>query len=197
MYVKYSSRILRSFSVNDADVAIAELGTHLKRRFDDVYSLDPRRFEELVCNVFRSDGYDAVLTQQSRDRGVDIIVFDKDGTKILVQCKRNAKTNKVGFEVVQRLVGACVTWDARKATIITTSSFTAPARAEAELAEKHGKIELDLVSASRLLAMLNVYNKDLPPLERLSDKARARIVLQHRNPEPFLSLRETFKQWML
>jgi len=64
------------------------------------------------------------ITQASRDRGVDAVVFDPDpirGGKIILQAKRY--TNTVGSDAVRDLYGTVVKEGANKGILITTSDF--------------------------------------------------------------------------
>lgn len=96
-----------------------------------LFSLHPRRFEELVASIFKSNGFDVELTPESRDGGVDIFAVRKDGMSggllHLIECKRYEPSNKVGIGVVQRLLGVVDHHRATKGLVITTSSFSADA----------------------------------------------------------------------
>lgn len=68
-------RELKSFDVSDPNIALDELATHLKRKFTDIHTITPRRFEGLVAEIFRSLGWQTRLTKQSADGGVDIYLL--------------------------------------------------------------------------------------------------------------------------
>ena len=108
------------------------LAEHPKR----LYSLNPRKFEELVEAIFRDFGYDVVLTPRSRDGGLDIRAIRKDsvGTLLyLIECKRYAETRPVGVEIVRSLYGVTANEHASCGLIVTTSHFTRGAK---EFADK-------------------------------------------------------------
>lgn len=89
--------------------------------------IDPRKFEEVICELFKRDGCDVLLTNTTRDHGADIIVIARISgfpIKMAVQCKRYNDQNHVGVSVVRDVVGACPKFSANKGLIITTSSFT-------------------------------------------------------------------------
>ena len=96
-----------------------------------LFSLHPRRFEELVASIFRTNGFDVELTPESRDGGVDIFAVRKDdlsgGMLHVIECKRYEPTNKVGIGIVQRLLGVVDHHRATKGLVITTSSFSSDA----------------------------------------------------------------------
>ena len=91
-------------------------------------AMDWEDFEHLIRELFEAEfaERDAVvkITQASRDRGVDAVVFDPDpirGGKIILQAKRY--TNTVGADAVRDLYGTVVKEGANKGILITTSDF--------------------------------------------------------------------------
>lgn len=70
------------------------------------------------------------LTARSIDGGKDIIAISKELTplKILIECKRYAPHNKVGISIVQRLHGVVSSEKVSKGIVVTSSSFTQPAK---------------------------------------------------------------------
>jgi hypothetical protein len=97
-----------------------------------MYELQPRKFEELVAELFRDMGYDVVLTPASGDGGRDIKAFRKDacGTLLtLIECKRFSRKYPVGVALVRSLYGVLERERASHALVATTSRFTKGARA--------------------------------------------------------------------
>lgn len=113
-------------------VASAAIAERLKNNPDDMYRLESRDFERLILEILHDRGHEAHLTPATRDGGKDILAyFDSDicGKLLcLVETKRYARHRKVGFDVVQRLYGAFASQGANCAMLVTTSSFTEPAR---------------------------------------------------------------------
>lgn len=104
-----------------------ELLRLLARNPDLLFSLHPRKFEEVVAEIFFRNGFEVELTKSTRDGGKDIIaVFNKMNisTKYIIECKRYAKKNKVSLGLVQRLLGVKISTSANKAILATTSTFT-------------------------------------------------------------------------
>jgi hypothetical protein len=104
-----------------------ELIRYLARHPELLHSLDPRKFEELVADIFRVKGFDIELTPRTRDGGKDIYAAHQDsfGTSLyLIECKRYASTQKVGVEVVRGLYGVTQSERATMGIIATTSTFT-------------------------------------------------------------------------
>lgn len=120
-----------------ADVAEinAELVRYLALHPEEMYELNPRRFEQLVAELFRDKGYDIELGRGTKDGGVDIRAFLRNdiGTLLtLIQCKRFGPQNKVNVDVVRGLYGVVNRENASSGIIVTTSTFTRDARSEQE-----------------------------------------------------------------
>ncbi len=157
---------LRELAVNDSAVAFDELGAHLARRFNDTYLLTPRRFEEVVADVYRQSGYFARLTQQTRDGGYDVMLMEhSSGTQTIVECKRYARTCRVSVGTVRELLGVQLALAVPRAAVVTSGYFTEPALQIAkQVNEGNSAYSLELVDADRLIDALGVYNTRLPPL---------------------------------
>lgn len=97
---------------------------------DELRSMKPRAFEELVAELLQRDGAEVQLTPQTRDGGRDILAtYDTPVGKhlCLVECKRHAKNNPVDVSIVRELYGILAIERATAAMIATTSYFTADA----------------------------------------------------------------------
>ncbi len=165
---------LRAFPISDHRITFAELGTHLRRSYADVFSISPRRFEELIEDVFKQHGYRTRLTAASRDDGVDIYFLDLDGEpKAIVEVKRYAQNRKVGLGLVDRLIGVQLRKGVSKAIMVTSSTFTTPAQSASVAVTSQGQYALDLIDAQGVLQLLGVYNAALPPLSVVLGKWNA------------------------
>ena len=102
----------------------------------DIDSLSGLDFERLVEMYYRDKGYPVKRIGGSGDHGVDIIVQEKDGAWVAVQCKRQMKN--VGNAVVLKLDSGRRAHQCHVGRIITTAYFTR----EAEDAAKRLRIEL-------------------------------------------------------
>lgn len=108
-----------------------ELICYLADNPEKMRKMKPRKFEELVADMFRNQGYDVTLTQQSHDGGIDIIAVQRDdiGTIMnIIECKRYAEDKKVGVDVVRGLYGVVEEKRATRGIIATTSFFTCSAK---------------------------------------------------------------------
>ena len=88
-------------------------------------SLDGKRFELEIAELFRERGYIVQHTGKRGDEGVDL-VFIKNENKILVQCK--AHKNPVNPSIVRDLYGALTAHGDKEAWVISTSVFTTGAK---------------------------------------------------------------------
>ena len=118
-----SIRELRSAITDELVARLAESPAML-------FQLTPRGFEELIARVFEAYGFSVELTAATRDGGRDIIAVAHEPARVryLIECKRYARENKVGLEIVQRLHGVVQGEDATMGLLATTSTFTEPAQ---------------------------------------------------------------------
>lgn len=118
--------------------------------------MNPKQFEELVCEHFRQKGYEAETTSYSNDYGVD--VFAKKGKeKIAVQAKMyGSGTRKINRQMVMELHGAKDYFDCTKAVIATDGVLLSDAL---EVAQKL-KIDILTIDASTVLTEPKKSNND-------------------------------------
>lgn len=94
--------------------------------------MNPRQFEELVCEYFRKQGYEAKTTSYSGDYGIDVFAT-KGKEKIAVQVKMYGdSTRKINRQMVMELYGAKDYFDCTKAIIATDGAFLPDAISVAE-----------------------------------------------------------------
>ncbi|MER5947224.1 restriction endonuclease [Streptomyces sp. NPDC001904] len=116
----------------------------------DLYAMDPIAFENLVAELFRAMGMQAVTTQRSNDGGVDVDALDPApirGGKIVVQVKRYRNT--VPPTAVRDLYGTVQDAGANKGVLVTTSKFGPGSHTFA-----NGK-PLELISGTELVDLLH------------------------------------------
>jgi hypothetical protein len=123
---------------------------------EELRNIHPRRFEEIIAEIFSGFGFTVELTAQTRDGGRDIIAVKNDPVtlKFLIECKRFLPPNKVGIGVIQRLHGVTISEGASKGIIATTSYFSLPAR---QHLEKHPFI-LEGRDYDGIVEWLKLYN---------------------------------------
>ncbi|AUX17692.1 restriction endonuclease [Flavobacterium columnare] len=85
-----------------------------------------RNFERLTAEFFKRENYEVKLGPGSNDGGIDLRVFDRENLEkpyIIVQCKRNKKSNKVKIETVKSFYTDVEFEGAKKGLIATTSKI--------------------------------------------------------------------------
>ena len=100
---------------------------YLTKNPQDLFSLNPRRFEELVAELLFRNGMEVELTERSKDGGRDILAWtttDMGRQLYLVECKRYNEKNPVGVGIVRALYGIIEAEKATGGIIVTTSKFT-------------------------------------------------------------------------
>ncbi|MGA8086962.1 MAG: restriction endonuclease [Terracidiphilus sp.] len=137
-------------------------------------AMDWQDFEHLIRELFEKEfsgrGAEVKITQASRDRGVDAMVFDPDpihGGKYVIQAKRY--TNTVDVSAVRDLCAVVRKEGASRGILVSTSTYGADAYAFANnepvtlltgaellgLLKKHGyQFRINLSEARRLLSGL-------------------------------------------
>jgi restriction system protein len=138
----------------DADDAETELRAETETWKDELLKalmkMSPDAFQRLSALILRKRGFDkVVVTGKPGDEGIDgegLLRMDLLSFRVCFQCKRYQKP--VGSPEVQQFRGA-IGRRADRALFITTSTFTSPARKEAE---KNPLI--DLVDGDRLCELL-------------------------------------------
>lgn len=123
-----------------------------------ILNLSTYGFEAFCRDVLEREGYDAVLTKQSGDLGVDVELRAPDGELGVAQCK-HSPTAKIGRKVVQELYGEMTSRRAGFAYVMTTGTFTDEARAWARAKP------IVLVDRALLMEMLGdqVRHRTSPP----------------------------------
>lgn len=109
----------------------------------------PSEFETFCAVQLRMSGWNAQITQASRDQGVDVIA-EKDGVRVVLQCK--LYSNPVGNKAVQEIVAGRAHERAHYGAVVTNSTYTTAAE---ELASTN--------------AILLLHYRDLQQLESLLD----------------------------
>lgn len=103
--------------------ALKKIGYTTDNIYNILYSLSPRGFEIFVAELYKAQGYNVVLTQNSNDYGRDVILKTNAGD-IFIECKRYSNGNlALGREIAQKLLGSVQRFGAIKGIIITTGQF--------------------------------------------------------------------------
>ncbi|MBU1059889.1 MAG: restriction endonuclease [Proteobacteria bacterium] len=114
---------------------------------DSIRDLSWQRFEELVGEAYRRQGY-AVMENDGAgpDGGIDLVI-SRGGKRYLVQCKQY-RSQKVSVKVVREMFGLVAAEQAAGGIVITSGKFTKDA-------DKFAKDKsLELVDGEQLVALI-------------------------------------------
>ena len=146
---KPSLDIARLVKKNNSDVR-RQLTEHLGE-------MDPHMFEHLIKLLLEEMGYEEVaVTSASNDKGVDVVADIELGisrVREVIQVKR--QKGNVGRPVLDGLRGSLHRFDAVRATIITTGSYSNGAK---DAAFEKGVAPITLIDGERLLDLLIEHN---------------------------------------
>jgi len=92
------------------------------QKLEDLLALSPVDFEAFVAELFRTYGYRVEIAGGHADHGVDLLIYNQQDEKGIVQCKRYS--GSVGEPVVRDLYGTMQHEGAQRAYLITTGIFT-------------------------------------------------------------------------
>ena len=119
---------------------------------ENLLSLEPIDFENLVKTLLIKMGFNAATTKTSGDGGIDIIAINEQAIvrgKYVIQCKKYATGNNVGEPVIRELYGVMHAENANKGILITTSDFSKQA-----ITFSQDKA-IELINGSSLLNLLS------------------------------------------
>ncbi|PSH04101.1 MAG: restriction endonuclease [Acidobacteria bacterium] len=83
--------------------------------------MTPSEFETFCAEELRRSGWNARVTIQSRDQGVDVIA-EKHGVRVVLQCK--LYSNPVGNKAVQEAAAGKAHEQAHHGVVVTNNRFT-------------------------------------------------------------------------
>lgn len=89
----------------------------------ELRSLSPGEFEGWCADRLREQGYRVTVVGGTGDHGVDLIA-ERDGSRMVVQCKRWYGGRSVGESEIRDLAGAMQHEHAADGMVITTERFT-------------------------------------------------------------------------
>jgi restriction endonuclease Mrr len=125
---------------------------HPDRVRNGIYYMSGPEFERFMADLFRQKGYVVEETPLSGDQGVDLILPDLDGKRVVIQLKR--WTGPVGNATVQATFAGMAYYEAAEGWIITTGTFTKSAQ---ELATR---ISVRLIDGKELADWLEGLRED-------------------------------------
>ncbi|BCG12682.1 restriction endonuclease [Vibrio sp. Vb5031] len=106
--------------------------------------LTPYDFELLVAYLYKQKGYEVKVTPRSRDGGYDVVAekySNRQHERLHIECKRYDQ--KIGVDIVRRVLGTLNVTNASKVVIVTSSNFTSPAKNEAFASKRVELLDCD------------------------------------------------------
>ena len=92
-------------AITNAIMKHVEQVTHGRRVFEAFLDdMTPAEFEVFSAEQLRQGRWNASVTRQGRDQGVDVVA-EKDGLRLVLQCK--LYSNLVGNKAVQEAAAVC------------------------------------------------------------------------------------------
>lgn len=98
-----------------------------------LHEMNPRKFEMLIAEIFKSNGWEVDLTAQTRDEGYDIVAIrrvDPTNLRVLVEAKRWSPKKPVGIQVVRSLYGLRAVQSFSQVILATSTYVSEPAKKE-------------------------------------------------------------------
>jgi restriction system protein len=123
-------------------------------QIQELDSFSGEKFEFYLKKLFEDLGYKNIkTTQKTRDFGVDLIMFNDQGNKIVIQAKRYKST--VGIDAINEAVGTRLPEKADEVWVVTNNYFTKPALEHAKnnavkLIDRDSLIDLILKGKSKI-----------------------------------------------
>jgi hypothetical protein len=150
---------LKTFTREATDIPLGELHRYILAHYGMRGELSPYKVEDAVAQIFRDAAYEVTATARSNDGGIDLFVFEKNGTgQAAVQIKRSK--NKIGAELIRSFAGALLYEGATRGIFVTTSEYTVNARRTAERFSHERGYQIELIDAQRLYDILKIYRRD-------------------------------------
>lgn len=123
----HESAVLRK--VHDDLLCVIDRAVDAENRRNPAYAafsddFSPAEFEAFCAHRLIGVGWNARVTRQSRDQGVDVIA-EKDGMRLAIQCK--LYRGSIGNKAVQEIVAARAHEGADRGIAVSNSRYTAAA----------------------------------------------------------------------
>jgi hypothetical protein len=143
---------LKELDISSPDTATDEIRAYLMGRYESRRHIDAFRFEDVVASVYADLGYQAVVTNQRGDDGIDVFLRRGDET-IGVQVKRCA--NVIDVDLIRELSGALVFHGITTGIFVTTSRFTSGGSRHVDRFKMRGQ-HIELVDADAFFGALEI-----------------------------------------
>jgi len=118
----------------ESQIILLDEGSRIKHIIKDIYqnheriyAMQPHDFEQMIAELLRHQQFEVEMTKRTRDGGYDLIAVKNVGdfaVRFLVECKRHAKSRKIGVGIVRGFRDVINTQGANKGIIVTSSYFS-------------------------------------------------------------------------
>ncbi len=164
---------LKNLSVNDLSTPMDEISNYLVAKYEDRFSVNPRKFEEVVASVFKSLGNHVNVTGYSNDGGIDVVLGNTDENLIGIQVKRYKE--KIKVEQIRPFAGALILSGLNKGIFVTTSNYQ-PAAITAAQKFTSLTLPIELIDANRFYDALKLSQKQSFDLDELKKSINKRKI---------------------
>ncbi len=153
---------LREFNTKLPDGCSDELAVHVRRQPHLLHSLNPKRFEKFVADVFQANYTNAEVLHVGKpnDGGVDVLLIDAQKEQWLIQVKRRGvkrQSEEVG--TIRDILGAMIIEGVYRGIIVSTAPrYSRHAKRAAAIA-KNGKPRMTVHLVDR-----GIFNRMLDPI---------------------------------
>jgi cytochrome b involved in lipid metabolism len=175
---------------SEASVSRSQLKAQLQQ-------MDDEDFEHFVADLWRRHGWEAAVSQQSRDKSLDVLVEKEEPyhQRHAIQAKRYQAGNRVSGPKISEYASLREQFDADTAVVVTTSGFTEDAQERAETLNVklvNGDDLVDMVIASDSYDLVDYYI-ELPGGQNLSPETTVEM-----DPHPNADAQQTdWTAWIL
>lgn len=164
--------VARKFDASLPEGCTTELALQLRQDSSLWHSIDPRRMERFVADLFRANyGHVEVIhVGKPGDLGIDVLLVDAGNAEWLIQVKRRESPDSIeGFETLQRLLGTLVLEGKLRGIIATTAKhFSRQLLKQKRRAESRGFV-IELLDRGKLDRMLSPILPERPWLELMKE----------------------------
>ncbi len=143
-YSRHKRNILKSKTILQKIHSFAHAG----QKMNYLRKIDPFVFEELLLTAFEKKGYSIIRNRKyTGDGGIDGLIFDKDGNKVLIQAKRyTSYINPRHLDEFQVLVNN---------SNAIQGKFVHTGKTGKQTYSSYKNTNIDIISGSRLLDLIN------------------------------------------
>ncbi len=145
--------ILKKLDEHDINEPLSEVRDFLTRSFEKRFCINPKLFQDVVADVFKSLGYFTQARSFNNDGGIDIVLTNTSNQEIGVQVKRSKNT--ISLEQIRAFVGALLLGNMTAGIYVATSSFPPGAKKVIKQSSSVG-IPIELLDASSFYDALKI-----------------------------------------